>query len=383
MKNKADISRPAPDARVQVFILLILATILDFVTGPYISAAAFYIFPVALAGWRVSGRAATLLIVTAVALNAASESLQTHRLIPDPSIVINEALDVVVYIAVALLCTHIRHEQTFLTEKGGHIEQLNAQMAAEMQAARSLQELISTPPPDHPAIDIGTFSATARILGGDALDTSLSGDRLAVLIADVSGKGSYAALATAVLLGMLEDCPSRYTSPAQTLQRLNSRLGNRLPEGMFVTALYFILDLHAWQLTWASAGHEPPFLVHGAPERNGDAGEVTVEELTCRRDFDNTPLTVIENATYVDHEVTLRPNDVLFCYTDGLPDMRLPEGGRLGIERLGDLVAAAFPLPCDRLISAVLREASGLEREQFAGSDLEDDVTIIALRRQP
>ncbi|MBW8858029.1 MAG: serine/threonine-protein phosphatase [Bradyrhizobium sp.] len=179
-------------------------------------------------------------------------------------------------------------------------------------------------------MDIATFSATARILGGDTLDIAQRGTHLAVLVGDVSGKGSPAALAAAVLAGLLDDCPTRFDSPARTLEYLNARLLNRLPPEMFVTALYLILDAATGKLLWANAGHERPFLL-----RAGEPGARTAEELGSDHGAD-LPLTLDAHSAYRDRETLLRPGDGLFCYTDGLTDLRLATGKRFGIDPLRD-----------------------------------------------
>ncbi len=369
-------------AGAQVVSLLFLATILDYVSGPAVSASAFYIFPVGLAGWRFGRKNAALTAVAAAVLNALTIwlAINWHGFTPNLSahqeLIASQSLHAVIYGAVALLAADLRHRQQLLEAETKRVEELRSQMETEMHTARKLQELLFKPPPHHPAVEIGTFLATARILGGDALDVSLSGNRLAVLVADVSGKGSSAALATAVLLGVLENCPTRFESPAQTLTFLNERLMHCLPDSMFITALCLLLDTETGVLTWSSGGHEVPLLFRSSSGANHPA-----EELTGENGAGNLPLAVFDEAGYEDRRVQLAPGDVLFCYTDGLTDLRLPSGERLGMDRLRGLFERSASLPCVDLIPAMLKEATGQTQGGLSYGILEDDLTMVALRR--
>jgi sigma-B regulation protein RsbU (phosphoserine phosphatase) len=319
-----------------------------------------------LAGWRIGSRTAASAAIASVGLNAVTIYLELNPHGFTKDLLASQALHAIVYGTVAFLSARLRREQQLLKEQSERVERLHSQMAEEMQAARTLQELLSVPPPCHPSVEIGSFNV------------SLSPEYLAVLVADVSGKGSPAALATAVLLGMLEDCPARFESPAQTLAFLNKRLGNCLPNEMFVTALYLLLNLRTGALTWASAGHESP-LLH---RMNSDGSRPPRVDELCEDGGSSMPLAIITDDTYEEHRLSLSPGDVLFCYTDGLTDLRLSTGDRLGTERLCTLFAQFAHLPCRDLISAMLLEATGQNEEQLYSGGLDDDLSIIAIRRR-
>lgn len=372
---------------IQSLLLLILATILDEVTGPNVAAAAFYIFPIALAGWRIGWKFSALMAAAAIALNAATIWLDTHHFTRE--LLASQALQAVVYAAVVVLSNNIRRgyyslrdQYWQLGEQKDRIESLRRQMADEMQSARTLQELLFVPPPPRTSVEIGTFMAAARILGGDIVDLtySPSGRHLAVLVADVSGKGTPAALATAVLLGLLEDCPARFESPARALAFLNERLVNRLPDNMFVTMVYLILDLETGEMVWASAGHEPPLLLHD-PADGSLMHEI--RDLATPDEIGGMALGILEDATYTERRTMIDPDDVLLCYTDGLTDLRLPSGKRLGMEQLRTLLAKHAYLPCNDISEAMLREVTGKSKGQLSSGVLNDDMSIIAIRRTP
>lgn len=242
------------------------------------------------------------------------------------------------------------------------LEWMNRRLENEMQTASQIQQAMIGAPPDHPSLDAEIYTRTARILGGDVLDTYLtSDDRLAIAVADVSGKGSPAALAGAALVGMLDDIPQRLHSPAETLDHLNRRLGSLLPGSMFITMFYALLDLKSGRLTYAQAGHEPSILV-----RQGGCQQELL--------FTGYPLGMFEDTAYEEREETLHAGDLLFCYTDGLIDQRLPHGSRVGIERLRRLLRERSSSSSADLIR------TALERFKIGELDLNDDVTMLALR---
>jgi len=239
---------------------------------------------------------------------------------------------------------------------------LHRRLEEDLQAARILQQVLTGSPPTHPAAEIHSSLQAARILGGDTLHLSLGPEeQLAIALADVSGKGSPAALAGAVLVGLLEDAPDRYGSPARLLRYLNDRLESRLPEEMFVTLFYGVLDLRTGTLTYASGAHEPPVLLRA---------EGQVEKLEAG----GFPLGVFPHAEYEGFAVELRPGDAIFCYTDGLTDQVRADGTRIGEEGLHELLAENAQLPCADLLPLTLQRAAG------GSTTLGDDVTVVAVR---
>ena len=172
---------------------------------------------------------------------------------------------------------------------------------------------------------------------------------------------SPAALAAAVLVGLLEDAPGRYRSPAETLHYLNSRLAERLPNTSFVTMFYALLDLRTGEMSYSSAGHDPAILFRadGRFEALPATGMV---------------LGVTPAAEYREEKRTLAPGDLVFSYTDGLTDMRNEVGDRLGFERARYLVATRAKLPCSELVEAVVRAA----RDETATAP--DDIMLVATR---
>lgn len=268
-------------------------------------------------------------------------------------------------IAVGWVALRLSRQQQSLSEQRDELARLNTHLEEDMRAAREIQELLLAPPPEHHAVEIGIYTQTARILGGDTADLALSpetgaGRRMAVTVADVSGKGSPAALAGAVLVGMLDDAPARYTSPAETLSYLNERLAARLPDGLFVTLFHAVLDLDAGVLTYGNAGHDLPLLIRAS-------GAMQELETT------GMALGVMADAEFEERTVCLSAGDLLFCYTDGVTDHRAASGERFGRERLLAVLQAGASMPGPELVRTIAGKATGDE-------ELQDDVTLVAVR---
>jgi len=350
------------DDTVWVVLLLLAATVADYLTGPDINASAFYVLPVAWAGLRRGERIGIVAAFGAVLLNVITEHSHEAQTRATSTLLVNQAARMVVLVGAGAISGRLGGHQRSLTQQRDMMVAVNQQLETEQRDARALQELLIGPLPVHPAVDLGLHVATARILGGDAPDVKLGpGQQLAIALADVSGKGSPAALAGAVLLGLLDDAPDRFEAPGATLEYLNERLETRLPEDMFVTLFYGVLDLTQGRLTYASAAHDPPLVIRAS----GD-----VEELPGT----GIPLGVFPGQSYSQVTVDLGSGDLLFCYTDGVTDIPQESGDRLGIDRLRVLVRERSGRPCPELVRSVA------ERATRGATEIPDDITLLAVR---
>jgi sigma-B regulation protein RsbU (phosphoserine phosphatase) len=365
-RSRAGRERPRePRGRLSLLLvagLLVLGTLADYWSGPVVAAAAFYVVPVGLTAWLWGNRAGVPIALAAATLNVATEWSHPDLPLPGEIMLVNQGVLATVFLVIAWLAALAGEKQRLLARQRGALARINTQMETEMRAARALQELLTPPPPRHPSIEIETFFRPARIVGGDAVDFALTpGGRLAIAVADVAGKGSPAALAGAVLIGMLADAPAREDSPADTLRYLNDRLVERLPDELFVTLFYALVDLATGELVYASAGHEPAILF---PAAGG------LEELMPT----GTALGIQPEAEYRERSLRLAAGDSLFVYTDGILDLRQPSGERLGFDGLWPLVAKHLGVPCADLISGVAQDAGANSASR------PDDITLVVVR---
>jgi serine phosphatase RsbU (regulator of sigma subunit) len=346
---------------LQVLLLLVLATALDRATGPDIGAAAFYIFPIALASWRFGKDLGYATALAAIALDLIMEwSWATHSSVF--VVASNTLLLLIVFLTVCWLNDRISQQQHSIFQQRDELGRLNRRMEVEMRNARVLQKVLVGPLPQHPALELGQYQRTARILGGDLIYLSLRSDhRLSLVIGDVSGKGSPAALAVAVLIGLFEEVASRSDSPRQTLETLNQKLWGYLPDDMFITLFHATLDLETGEMKYVNAGHEWPVILFAS------GGKETLPS-------SGLPLGMYETIEYDEESIRLSRGDLLFCYTDGATDQRQPDGKRLGEERLIEIVEGNAQLPCEKLAATVGSFVGGKV------TDLDDDMTLLALR---
>src|SRR5215203_556468 len=199
----------------------------------------------------------------------------------------------------------------------------------ELRVARSIQHAsLPEKVPDLEGWQISPFYKPAREVGGDFYDFHLlSAGRLGVVIGDATGKGVPAALVMSTTLGMLQlaaralDSPS----PGEVLPQVNETLLARIPQTMFVTCFYAILDPESGSLSYANAGHDLPYLY-----RNGNA-----EELKAR----GMPLGLMPAMGYEEKETILEAGEVTLLYSDGLVEAHDPKGEMFGFPRLRELVA--------------------------------------------
>jgi serine phosphatase RsbU (regulator of sigma subunit) len=236
----------------------------------------------------------------------------------------------------------------------------------ELRVARSIQQ--ASLPKEVPTLEgwqINPYYQPAREVGGDFYDFHLlSEGRLGVVVGDATGKGVPAALVMATTCGMLQLAAraSESSSPSEVLVQVNEALLARIPQNMFVTCFYAILDPNSATLSYANAGHDLPYV-----RRGGDA-----EELRAR----GMPLGLMPEMEYEEKEMVLEASESTLFYSDGLVEAHNPQGEMFGFPRLRALVA-------EHGKQGSLEEALLEELYSFVGErwEQEDDITLLTLRR--
>ncbi|MGB9233832.1 MAG: GAF domain-containing SpoIIE family protein phosphatase [Terriglobales bacterium] len=233
------------------------------------------------------------------------------------------------------------------------------QMTREAEEARTIQQaLLPRSSPLIPGFRISGLSVPAGAVGGDWYDfIPLPNGRWGLVLADVSGKGTAAALLMSATRGMLRSLARTASGPGEVLTRLNKLLLEDFPDGRFVTMVYAELDPQRRTLRLASAGHLPPLLVQ-ASEPLGYRWIQTEHGL---------PLGV-SASKFSETEIELSPNSLVALYSDGITEADLESGEEYGSHRL----LAQLQLPevtPESLISDV--------RSFVNGAGLRDDATVI------
>ena len=233
------------------------------------------------------------------------------------------------------------------------------EMSREAQEARTIQQsLLPKSSPLIPGFAISGLSISAGAVGGDWYDFIPMGDgRWALVLADVSGKGTAAALLMSATRGMLRSLAETSCTPSEVLSKLNRLLVEDIPAGRFVTMVYAVLDPARRKLLFASAGHLQPLLSAG-----GQARFVETDK--------GIPLG-IGPGDYSQMEVDLPPDAGVVLYSDGITEAENGEHEEYGAERLRNHVLQPGA-SAESILADVRNFANGIA--------LRDDATVIFLK---
>ncbi len=239
-------------------------------------------------------------------------------------------------------------------------------LETEVNLARQIQRtFIPERLPSFPGWQLSGRWETARQVGGDFYDViQLPGNKVGLFIADVADKGMPAALFMALTRTLVRAAVLQTDSPARALQQVNDLLIPDTNLGMFVTAVYAVLDVEACTLTYANAGHNPPFWL-----RAGGGAQA------LRRT--GIALGIIEAEDISEKTIHFEPGESLFLYTDGITEAFAPSGEMYGEPRLLDTLRSA----ADRDAAEIL-DAVQLSVKDFTDSlPPSDDMTMLVVKR--
>lgn len=243
-------------------------------------------------------------------------------------------------------------------------EQINRELAVVGEIQRSL---LPRSLPEIPTLSLASSYQTSRTAGGDYFDVfRLPEGRFGLLIADVSGHGTPAAVMMAITHSLAHSYPGPTQPPARMLEFLNQHLVDRYTgdSGTFVTAFYAVYEPRERRLCWSSAGHNPPRLQRAAD------GFVRGLDGAVR-----PPIGILDGQEYVEDAVTLEPGDRLVLYTDGLSEARSPDGAFFGVDGL-DRVIRDCDQGSEELVASLLEEVSLFTH----GAPAHDDRTLLVAK---
>lgn len=220
-------------------------------------------------------------------------------------------------------------------------------IASELNLAKDIQKsMLPRIFPEHEKFEIYAYMNPAKEVGGDLYDFFLIDEtHLATVIADVSGKGVGAALFMVNAKTLIKNVAHVEKSPAKILEIVNNELGENNSAEMFVTAWIGILDLETGVMNAANAGHEYPAIKHV-----GEAFELY-------RDKHGLPLAAMEGVPYKEYSIQLNHGDIVFVYTDGVPEATSIHMELFGEERMVEALNKTKELKpqsfCDTIIENV------------------------------
>lgn len=232
----------------------------------------------------------------------------------------------------------------------------------ELQRAREIQEsLLPKEIPQLPGFDVASAWQPARAVGGDYFDVlKLRENRLAICIADVSGKGVPAALLMANVQASLRASVRDLDSPARVCSIVNGMLCESIAGDKFVSFFCGVLDATSRAFRYCNAGHPYPILVSSGTVRTLDQGGAV--------------LGVFPDWKYEDSSVDLSPGDRLLLFTDGITEAAGPQGEEFGMERV-----AAFAKTNAANSAARMNEQLLAQVTTFCGAQFHDDATLLVL----
>ncbi len=233
-------------------------------------------------------------------------------------------------------------------------------------AARVQQRLLPESTPQVAGLDLAGGCVPMRAVGGDYFDFLPLDDRhLAVVVADVAGKGMPAALVMAAIAASLRSQAHQHIASTPRLAAaLNVQMHNWTDTSEFVTLFYACLDRVERRLRYVNAGHSPPVLVRGS-------GQVL-----SLSEGGGPPLGFFPDAAYEQAEIDLAGGDVLVAYTDGVTEACNEQEEEFGEPRLIQTVRDAATCSADGIRQSVLDAV----REWCAGAPQSDDITALVMK---
>lgn len=241
-------------------------------------------------------------------------------------------------------------------------------IGAELDVARHIQAsmlpCIFPAFPERHEFDIYATMTPAKEVGGDFYDFFLvDDDHLALVIADVSGKGVPAALFMMISKTLIKSATQNGLSPKEVLEKVNNQLCESNEAEMFVTVWLGIMEISTGKMKCANAGHEFPAIMHSG----GD--------WELYKDRHGFVLAGMENSKYKEYEIDLKEGDRIFVYTDGVAEATDINNNLYGTDRMIDALNRAKDKRCDELLKYLHEDI-----DTFVGeADQFDDITMLTL----
>ena len=276
-----------------------------------------------------------------------------------------------ILVGMAFVCITIAKRTRSLLEKQAADASARQRIETELNVATQIQAdmlpRIFPAFPERPEFDVYADMIPAREVGGDFYDFFLvDEDHLAMVIADVSGKGVPAALFMVIAKTLLKNAVQMGLSPKQALDKVNNQLCENNEAEMFVTVWLGVYQISTGHLTAANAGHEYP----AVRRRDG-----RFELLKDRHSF---VLAGMENARYQEYELEIGVGDTLFVYTDGVAEATNGSNDLYGTDRM----LAALNRNQDLGPEGLLHEVKA-DIDRFVGAAPQfDDITMLSLQRK-
>ena len=256
-----------------------------------------------------------------------------------------------------------------MTKEKTEKERIGAELNIAHQIQMSMLPFIFPAFPDKKEFDLYAIMQPAKEVGGDFYDYFMvDQNTLAIVMADVSGKGVPAALFMVITKTLIKNNAQLGKTPKDVLETVNNILNENNEAFMFVTCILGYLDITTGVFTYVNAGHNPPLLY--SKDENGIK---SFKYLSCHKEI---VLAVKEDVLYNINEITLQQGDVIFLYTDGVTEAFNTKEEQFGEKRLLKQANNLTAFPLQEFIKNVKKEV-----EIFAeGTEQSDDITMLVLQ---
>lgn len=254
-----------------------------------------------------------------------------------------------------------------LTTVTAEKERIGAELNVATQIQADMLPRIFPAFPEREEFDVYATMNPAKEVGGDFYDFFLvDDDHLAVVIADVSGKGVPAALFMVIAKTLIKNHAQNQEAPGTVFTQTNEQLCEGNDAGLFVTGWMGVLEISTGKFVYVNAGHNPPLL-----KRAGG----TFEWLKSRPGF---VLAGMEGVRYRENTLQLEPGDRLYLYTDGVTEATNSREELFGDERLQNALNEYMDLPVEQFLPKIKECIDAF----VGGADQFDDITMLALDYQ-
>lgn len=259
---------------------------------------------------------------------------------------------------------YIGNLKTVTAEK----ERIAAELGVAARIQISMLPRIFPPFPDRPEFDLYASMSPAKEVGGDFYDFFfVDSHTLAVVMADVSGKGIPAALFMVIARTLIKNNAQQGGSPKEVFETVNDLLCENNEEGMFVTAFMGYLDIAGGSFVSVNAGHTPPFV-----RQKGEFSRLPVRPAFV--------LAGRKGTKYREEKTELNAGDLLFLYTDGVTEATDRENELFSEARLLETLNTRGKNADSQ---SLLESVKGAIDRFAEGAEQADDITMLALRMTP
>ncbi|SFG74993.1 PP2C family protein-serine/threonine phosphatase [Oribacterium sp. WCC10] len=264
------------------------------------------------------------------------------------------------------MITELHEYMDNLTAVTKEKERISAELNVATEIQASMLPRIFPPFPDRKEFSLFASMDPAKEVGGDFYDFFMvDNDHIALVMADVSGKGIPAALFMAISKVLIKDSAQELKDPAAILAHTNEQLCEENDAELFVTVWLGIVDLKTGILTFADAGHEYPVLIHA------DGSQELIKAAKKR-----PPVATLEGIKYQNNELQLKTGDTVFLYTDGVPEATNKDNELYGMERTQKALTGLEHTDVKEMLSLVRKDV-----DAFVGDAVQfDDLTMLAFR---